>query len=919
MRATEALRRARALVPRRPHSLAGQVFVLQLLVVVVFAVVMAIVFVYEVHDRARREAYDRSLAVSEAFAHAPGTVAAMRSRDPSAILQPRAEAARKEARVTYIVAFDPDGVRWSHPDPSLIGGRVSGEFAPARSGEPFQETFDSTQFGKAVDSTTAVRDARHGIVGFVSVGIKLRSVNDVFQGQLPVIGGLLAVALALAVGATALVSRRLRSQTHGLGPAGMTRMYEHHDAVLHAVREGVVIVGPDGRVLLVNDEARRLLGLPAQGVTDHHVHKVGMAPAIASLLASGRAANDEVRAVGDRLVSFNQRPVGGSGGGRPGSVATLRDTTDLRELASSAAFAHDRLQLLYDASVGIGTTLDTVRTADELAEIAVPRFADYVSVELLEPVLRGEEPTLPGTEMRRVTARGLRTDHPLVPAGELIDFLPGSPVADAVLTGRTQLRTDLADSSGWHAQAPERAERVLEFGIHSLLSVPLRARGVVLGMADFWRAEQAPYDADDVSFAEELAARAAVAIDNARRFTREHSMAVTLQRSLLPRALPEQTGLEVAYRYLPTKAGVGGDWFDVIPLSGARFALVVGDVVGHGVHAAATMGRLRTAVHNFSALDLAPDELLAHLDELVARMDEDEENAETPGGDGPVVTGATCLYAVYDQVTGVCAIARAGHPGPALVTPDGVASYPDIPGSPPLGLGSGLPIEKTELSVPPDSLLVLFTDGLVKDRERDIGTGLALLRGALAVPGRGPEETCAAVMDRLLVPEPADDVTLLVTRTRRMPPERIAEWDIPTDPAAVSRLRGEVLARLDAWGLEDLSYTTGLITSELVTNAIRYGAPPARLRLLHNGSGLICEVADSNSTAPHLRRARSSDEGGRGLFLVAQFADRWGTRYLNRGKVIWTEQLLTNGTGDPGEQDEDALLAQWSDEDPDDL
>ncbi|MFJ4437300.1 SpoIIE family protein phosphatase [Streptomyces sp. NPDC088923] len=915
MRATRVLRRARALFPRRPHSLAGQVFVLQLLVIVVLALLMAAGYVREVHSRATDEAYDRSLAVSETFANAPGTVAAMRARDSSALLQRSAEAARERADVTYVVAFDPRGIRWSHPDPSLIGGHVSGDFRPARSGEPYQNTFDSTRFGEAVDTTTAVFDGRQRIVGFVSVGIKLHSIDQVVVGQLPLLGGLFAVALALAVAATALVSRRLRSQTHGLGPGGMTRMYEHHDAVLHAVREGVVIVGADGRLLLVNDEARRLLGLGGEEVTDRDVHEVGMAPGIASLLASGHAVNDEMRAVGDRLVAFNQRPVSESGKGRQGSVATLRDTTELRELADRADVAHDRLQLLYDASVRIGTTLDTVRTAEELVEIAVPRFADYVTVELLEPVLRGEEPTLAGPEMRRVAVGGVRADHPLLPAGKLIDFQPGSPVANAVLTGRAQLRPDLRGSAEWSTHAPERAQDVLDFGISSLVSVPLRARGVVLGLVGFWRSEQVAFTAEDVSFAEELAARAAVAVDNARRFTREHSMAVTLQRSLLPRALPEQSGLEVAYRYLPTKAGVGGDWFDVIPLSGARFALVVGDVVGHGVHAAATMGRLRTAVHNFSALDLAPDELLAHLDELVARMDKDEENAESPGGDDPAVTGATCLYAVYDQVTGVCAVARAGHPGPALVTPDGVASYPDIPGSPPLGLGSGLPVEKTELVLPPDSLFVLFTDGLVKDRERDIGTGLALLRDTLAVPGRGPEETCTAVMDRLLVPEPADDVTLLVTRTRRMPPERIAEWDIPPDPAAVSRLRGEALARLDAWGLEDLSYTTGLITSELVTNAIRYGAPPARLRLLHDVSGLICEVTDSNSTAPHLRRAKSSDEGGRGLFLVAQFADRWGTRYLNRGKVIWTEQFLANGERAAEEQDADALLDQWSDED----
>ncbi|MFE4718740.1 PP2C family protein-serine/threonine phosphatase, partial [Streptomyces sp. NPDC056728] len=272
----------------------------------------------------------------------------------------------------------------------------------------------------------------------------------------------------------------------------------------------------------------------------------------------------------------------------------------------------------------------------------------------------------------------------------------------------------------------ERARQILDYGVHSLISVPLRARGVVLGLADFWRAETLEaFGEEDRSFAEELAARAAVAIDNARRYTRERTMAVALQRSLLPRRLPELSALEVSHRYLPAQAGVGGDWFDVIPLPGARVALVVGDVVGHGVHAVATMGRLRTAVHNFSALDMAPDELLAHLDELVARIDADEAAEE-----GHQITGATCLYAIYDPVSGMCTIARAGHFGPALVQPDDTVAFPDTPVSPPLGLGGALPFESAALRLPEGSRLALFTDGLLEDRDRDLDTSLDLLRGA---------------------------------------------------------------------------------------------------------------------------------------------------------------------------------------------
>ncbi|WP_145881839.1 SpoIIE family protein phosphatase/ATP-binding protein [Streptomyces sp. BK340] len=896
-------RHLRSLVSAR--SVAGQVFLFQLALVVLLVAVTVVTLLLQDRRLTTESAADRSLAVAQAFANSPGIAAAMKSSDPSAVLQPRTEAARKLAHVDYIVALSPYGFRWTHPDPSMIGQHVTTGYGQALTGVPVQKTFDSS-LGRAVDSTVAVFDTKGSPVGLITVGVTVNRVSSAAQHQLPILIAVAGAALLLAAGGATFVSSRLRRQTRGLAPAEMTRMYEHHDAVLHAVREGVLIVGDDRRLLLANDEARRLLDLPPEAER-HHVTELGLAPDIADLLVSGRTANDEVCLAGDRLLAVNLRPVDPKEG-PPGTVATLRDTTELSELTGKAEEARQRLQLNYEAALRIGTTLDVVLTAEELAEVAVPMFADFATVELLDPVLHGGEPTEASTEVRRVAAVGIREDPPFYPVGRLIRLVPTSPVATSVTTQRAVLEADLAASDGWRAQDPERTQRVIDYGIHSLISVPLHARGVLLGVADFWRSDREPFEEDDLPCAEELAARAAVCIDNARRYTREHTTAVTLQRSLLPGLLPEHSALDVGHRYLPARAGVGGDWFDVIPLPGARVALVVGDVVGHGLHAAVTMGRLRTAVHNFSALDLPPDELLVHLDELAERIDQ-EAAAE---GKNAGITGATCLYAVYDPVSGRCCLARAGHPGPALVGPDGKVTFPDVPVAPPLGIGSGLPVEMTELHLPEGSQLVLYTDGLVEERGRDIDSGLEMLRDALAKSDGSPEGTCQTVLDAMLSARPSDDVALLVARTRLLAPDQVADWDVPNDIAAVSRIRAEVTSQLEAWGLHQAVYTTELIISELVTNAIRYGIDPIRTRVLRDGNTLICEVSDGSSTSPHMRRAATTDEGGRGLFLVAQFSQRWGTRYLDRGKIIWTEQVVGDEAAESA-TDADALLDLWTD------
>jgi hypothetical protein len=588
--------------------------------------------------------------------------------------------------------------------------------------------------------------------------------------------------------------------------------------------------------------------------------------------------------------SAGERPAGGIVGG----VLLVGEPG----VGQYAVAARRRLELLSEASTRIGTTLDVTATARELAEMAVPRLADFVTIDLPEAVLRGDESADPLSELCRTVVHGIRDDCPLYPVGWHLRLHSATPQLRSLADGESMLEPDLRAAAGWRDQDPPHARRLIGYGLHSLITVPLVARGVVLGIASFYRSrDPAPYGDDDLALARDLGTRAAICIDNARRYTREHTMVLTLQRNLLPHGLPVQDTVEVAHRYLPAESGVGGDWFDVIPLSGARIALVVGDVVGHGLHAAVTMGQLRIAARNFAELDLAPDELLTHLDTLVARLDREEYGEHLAVG-GSGIVGATCLYAIYDPTSQLCTLARAGHPQPALVRPDGTVSILELPAGPPLGLG-GLPFETTEIHVPEGSQLVLYTDGLIEDRRRDIDTAVDQLCRALAHPGRSPEETCEAVMEAVVPEHPVDDVALLVARTHALDPRRIAVWDMPAEAARVADVRAAASRQLAEWQLEEAAFVTELLLSELTTNAIRYGIEPIQVRLIlpqplggqtrASGRTLICEVSDASSTAPHLRRAAITDEGGRGLFLVAQLAEAWGTRYTARGKVIWAE------------------------------
>lgn len=442
-----------------------------------------------------------------------------------------------------------------------------------------------------------------------------------------------------------------------------------------------------------------------------------------------------------------------------------------------------RLIMINEAGARIGTTLDIARTAQELADVGTGRFADRVTVDLLDSVFREEEThSAPAAPTLRRIAQSISDGSPdtAMVTGQVRSCPEGSAPARVLATGQPlRLRVTASAAPAWLEGPADHENASRSHGTHSMLLVPLRARGNALGIAQFFRQQTAdPFDDDDLLLAQEIASRAAVNIDNARRYTQERSTALTLQRSLLPQHAPDESAVETASRYLPSgsRAGVGGDWYDVIPLSGARVALVVGDVIGRGLQAAATMGRLRTAVRTLADIDLTPDELLTHLDDVVIRLQRVEES-------GMDEISATCLYAVYDPVSQLCSLASAGHVLPAVVTSgDGqsarAVAFPELPIGPPLGLG-GLPFETAQFELPQDSLLVLFTDGLIDSRARDVDASLALLRDVLAGATGSLEQTCDGLLQALLPGRPVDDVALLVARPRALDAGHVATLDPP--------------------------------------------------------------------------------------------------------------------------------------------
>jgi PAS domain S-box-containing protein len=537
---------------------------------------------------------------------------------------------------------------------------------------------------------------------------------------------------------------------------------------------GLVFTDREVRATRTNAAYRRLVGLPDEALIGRRPSEV--APDADVVLAERIIAEEVInRGVSvsnmpmERTVAGERRVLSWSAdrmmddGELVGAVVSVTDVTDRVQADRALRRANARLDLLQRAGCQIGTTLDIFRTAGELAALAVPGLADRVAVELCEAVLQGEDPPSdPGAlRVRRVAVRDAATRSTVgFAVGDLITVPVASVTGLAAWRGEPFLARNWTEMSAQVHFTPDHAQALLSRGVHTLMLVPLVARGAMLGMAAFCRAENPePYDEDDLRLVSLLASRAAVHIDNARLYTREHDVAVTFQRSLLPEAIPEVPGLDIAHRYQPASraAEVGGDWFDVIPLDAQKAALVVGDVAGHSVHAATIMGQLRTTTAALARLGCPPEEIMAQLSRVVA----------THGDEA----GATCLYAVYDPASRRCRLTSAGHPPPALRHPGGRVEFLDLPAGVMLGAAPGrYPVTDTDL--PPGSVLALYTDGLIEQPGQDLTAGMSQLARALATgPARSPDQLCDSVLAST-GPHTRDDIALLLARTTAQPARR---------------------------------------------------------------------------------------------------------------------------------------------------
>ncbi|SCF73164.1 GAF domain-containing protein [Streptomyces sp. MnatMP-M27] len=483
---------------------------------------------------------------------------------------------------------------------------------------------------------------------------------------------------------------------------------------------------------------------------------------------------------------------------------------------------------------------------------------------------------------------------------DFVQLLDGIPIADNPVAAdalRSQGLWFVESVADHRRRYPMLEDVAAASQKQSWAFLPMIASGHAIGVCVISFTQPHSFNDEERALLTALCGLVGQALERARLYDVEHARAQGLQRSLLPRTLPRLPAASAAARYLPAGRGeqIGGDWYDVIPLSADRVAMVIGDVMGHGIPEAATMGQLRTAVRTLADLDMPPDELLSRLNDLVSDLGEDWY--------------ATCLYAVFDPITRICSFSLAGHPPPVVVHPDGAVDMPRLTPDPPLGAAEP-PFEIHQLPLPEESLLVLCTDGLVESPDQDLDRGLAQLQQILAqhaVPvftardeadsTRHLDDLCDTVVSALLPQHgrTIDDAVLLIAHTGAVNASDVATCVLPDDPRAAGQAREFVRERLDVWGLDELAITTELLASELVGNVIRHAEGPIRLRLL-NSRCLTCEVYDGSLSTPRIRHAAYTDEGGRGLQLVSALSRRWGARYLRDGKCIWTEQDIPHRT-----------------------
>ncbi|WP_059008187.1 SpoIIE family protein phosphatase [Streptomyces specialis] len=646
---------------------------------------------------------------------------------------------------------------------------------------------------------------------------------------------------------------------------------------LRATPDAVIVLGAgDGRVRYANPAARRLAGPDPVPLTGRvlwealpRLREAGLPARCASVAAVREPATFEL----DRRVL------------PPGHRVRLVPVDDcvtlyLAPLSADQRAERDaseRARLIGALTGALAQALSSQDVAHAAAEHVLPAFG--ASGLVLEDVTGGQGPELVGIvgyppDFPRRMAEADRRQRLAVLGGEEPKFIGSRAEMDRLSGGLDLSRTG---------------------GKHSWAVLPLNASGRFVGTCVISYDRPRTFSDEERGLLTTLNGLIAQALERARLYDTEHERAQRFQRDLLPRVLPALPALTAAARYRPAgeRSEAGGDWYDTLPLSSGRVALVIGDVLGHGQRAAMVMGRLRTAVTTLTTLDPTPEEVLARLNDIVTGLDDE--------------VYATCLYAVYDPVTGCCALASAGHPPPAVLPPDGAVRFPVVVPGPPLGV-TQQPYRPTELTLPEGTLLALWTDGLTRAHraERDAGRGrlaTALNEAALspAPPAvgcrddRAPEAAwlerlCDAVTAALLPAgrEQEDDAALLALRTHLLPAADVASWDLPDDPTAARLARHHIREQLAAWDLEDLVASAELVVSELMGNVIRHATGPAQLRLLRTDI-LTCEVSDASEATPRVRHASLLGENGRGLQLVGASTSRWGARYVRHGKTIWAE------------------------------
>jgi PAS domain S-box-containing protein len=733
------------------------------------------------------------------------------------------------------------------------------------------------------------------------------------------------------------------------------------DAVLDQMAAGVVVTDLDGLLLYANDFAVSLFGFP-----DDAEHLSGR-----SLLALGfeegdaRKARDMTRQVfrgwpwegtfatmrvdGSRVfVRAHAAPLRGPSGQVSGIVIIAREAT-----RRGGQRQNDRIGVLDRIGERLAGSLELSVTLKQVAETLVPQFADHCFIDLLQ-----------GDKLVRRAQRNSRGWMPepgtWALVGEQIVYPEGHFCQQAMARMDTVVVEDLSEEN-FPVPRPESGQICDDIGLASVIAAPLIARGELLGVislavSGLTERRERHYGPDDRDFLSAVASRVAIAIDNSMLFEEERRTALAFQTSLLPLDPPALDGLEVAYKYVPAKplethgqgiqTQVGGDWYDIIPLSAGRVGIVIGDVEGRGARAAAVMGQLRAALRAFAQDDKPPAEILRRLDDWCRTLVPPQ--AGDHRSDAPDPPTVSCTYLVYDAWSRILSFANAGHMPPLLISGHDVSQLEIKHKGVLLGVrGRGMPALPTYREesryLPPGSTLVFYTDGLVDRRQREDGDGhysdaevQQMLRQALRDAADDGVAQVAEAAEFAVPGEIDDDMAVVVVRTS---PVNLASWEgrFAAEPIKVSEARRLAQETFMKWGMElqqaDLAC---LLVSEIVTNVVLHAAasPTPRheflleatgsgtvgvvgvgawdvapfgellpgqadseftLRLRRGQASIWVEVFDADLRLPRIRAAGESDEGGRGLYLVDQLATRWGSRPTKDGKAVWFELPIRGG------------------------